>query len=865
MVAVVGVEDSLVQAEFFVIVANVGDAAATEPLPLTLSIDGGDPLEVGTIDPLEGGETTNLQFAQSLEPGRYAAVASVMEAQDEIEVDARTAEITLEVTGHEVIEDGLTHLQVEAVNSGELAARSIVLSALWESRSEEEENTVDGSEERAAIIDSLEPGGSTQLLVPLRVPSGSYHVELVAHTRTIEATPEDNLVHATVDVEYVRLAMSVEDVRTVGYASSGEGLVEVDLRVTNEGVAPGRALTVGLDCTDTESAECLQTVTSDLIPAGDGANFTFAVTVPQGTREAVAYAGELEDGFRWGQDNVAELTLEVPEHPATRLALEVEASPRGEYWSDGTANLDIAFSLRNEGYAPFENAQPVTFLCLIGEEIVEGCGGEMTISLADGYGPVASESLTLRLPMGVTLLEAEFGAEEAARFEVQVPEKILGVARDVWECFSDRPGREAEREGCGGWFSKTIVKWDQSKPVKVWATGDDDYIAVLDESLEELSSLLNLKFQRVVVEDEADLKAYVGVTEEEARAIDFYCERSLGCAQSWDDPPNVTSGAIIGVWDYYNSHLEDIGLLDDRIKHTIVHEALHALVPIVHRRDALSILNVTGGVRMLEMNPTDEALIRLHSNPLVKPGMTMGEVEELIIFEDELVDPPLLVGDEMTPIDLVRQAYTAFYEADAVGFKIHGSWVGCGHEFGPADLQFASLSSGAADLIRFKDRGMNAFIIRDIIGDRSIEYWRSIEGTWQKVFSSDIFDNTSWRRGFSNPFNMFASILLLADPENIRMSEPERGKLRLDVYLEKTLVRVGWSESEVLSANLTIDAETHEILSYFMSWKFDPRSRDTCSSYSSKATQGDYGIEIEIPPSILRDSAILRSLNLQEG
>ena len=849
------------QAEFFVIVANAGEAAAAEALPVTLSVDGEAPLEVGTIDPLEGGETTNLQFAQSLEPGSHVAVARVMDAQDEIEVDASTAEISLVVTGHEVVEDGLTHLQVNASNSGELAAASIVLSSYWESRAEEEVESVSGREERAAVIDSLEPGATAEILVPLQVPSGSYHVELVAHTPTIETMPGDNLVHATVDVEYVRLATSVEDVRHLGYAETGEGLVEIDLRVTNDGVAPGTALTVGLDCPDTESAECSQTVTSDLIPAGDGADFTFAVTVPQGTTEAVAFAGALEDGFWWGQDNVAGLTLEVAEHPATRLALEVEASPRDEYWSDGTANVDVAFSLRNEGYAPLEGEQTVSFVCLREEQIVDKCGGEATVSLEDGFGPAAAESFVLRMPMGATLLQAEYGAEEAGGFEVTVPERIVGVDREVWECFSDRPGSGADSEGCGGWFSETIVRWDQSQPVKVWSTGDEDYIAILKESLEELAPLLNLEFQHVESEEEADIRALSGVSIEEAKAADFYCEHSWGCASWWGENPNVTDSSVIGVWptrDYF----DDSELQNLLIRRVTDHEALHALVPMRHREDPLSQMSVTG-LMMAKINPMDEALIRLHSDPLLKPGMTMEEVEALLVFEDELMDPPPPPVNDETPLDLVKEAYLAFREAETVGFTIRGSWVGCGHEFDSADLQFASLASGAANVIRFKDRAVNAFIISERPGGRPTEYWRSVDGTWQTVYSSEIFKNTAWRRGFSNPFTMFNSVIVLADPEKIKMSEIEPGVLRLDVYLEKTLVNVSWSNGVILTSNLTIDAETHEIRSYFMSWQFDPDSGDTCSSYASKATRGEYGIDIEIPPFILRDSPILRSLDLE--
>ena len=857
------------QAEFSIVIANAGEIAASESHPVYVSIDDEGPLEVEAIEPLEGGETTSFAFSRELEPGLHKALASVVDAEAELDVDARTAEISLEVLEHSLIEDGLTHVRIKASNGGELAAESVAISAYWQIRlsgdAEAGNDMTSGSNETAVIIDKLEPGEDAEVAVPLQIPSGSYDVEIAAYTDTLEATSDDNAAQTTVDVEYVQLAMSVEAVRHLGYANTGEGLVEIDLRVTNNGVAPGTDLTVGLDCLGVEPADCSQMVNSDLIPAGDIAEITLSLIVPQGSTEAMAYAGALEDSYRWGHGNVAEFVIEVPELPATRLSLEVETSVRDEYWSDGTANVDIAFSLRNEGYAEFEAPQPISFVCLREEQSVESCGGEVTVSLLDGFGPETTESLMIRMPMGITLLEAEYGAEDAARFEVEVPERILGVARDVWECFSDRPGEGAKNEGCGGWFPETIVKWDQSKPIKMWATGDEEYVAVLEETLEELSPLLNLEFQRVETEDEADLKAYVGVSVEEAKAVDFYCEHSLGCARSWQGSPDITVGAIIGVWDYYSAHLDEIGLLDDRIKRTIVHEALHALVPIIHRKDPLSILNITGSVRMFEMNPTDEALIRLHSNLLVKPGMTMGEVEDLIFFEDELMDPHPPDDMETTPIELVRQAYTAFHEAEAVGFRIHGSWVGCGHEFGTADLQFASLASGAANLVRFKDRNSNVFIISDSIGKQATEYWKSTDGTWQTVYSSDIFNNTAWRSGFSNPFTMFSSILLLADPEKIKISEPEPGKLRLDVYLEKTLVNVRWSDAEILTANLTIDFESHEILSYFMSWRFNPHSQDSCTSYSSKATGGIYGIEIKIPAVIQRDSSILRWLRQQDS
>ena len=442
------------QAEFSIVIANTGGTAAQESHRVYLSIDDEGPLEVEVIEPLEGGETTSLRFAQDLEPGRHKALVSVKEAEAELDVDARTAEISLEVLEHSIIEDGLTHVRVKASNGGELTAESVVLSVEWQIRPSEDAKAgngmTSGSNERAAIINKLEPGEDAEVAVPLLIPSGSYDIELAAYTETLEATPDDNAAQTAIDVEYVRLITSVEAVRHMGYVTTGEGLVEVGLLVTNDGVASGTDLTIGLNCMGAEPVDCSETVTSDLIPAGDSVNFTFSLTIPQGTTEAVAYAGALEDGYRWGHENVAKFAIEVPEHPATRLSLEVETSARDEYWSDGTANVDVAFSLRNEGYAEFETPQPISFVCLREEQIVEGCGGEATVSLADGFGPETTESLMIRMPMGITLLEAEYGAEVAAQFEVEIPERILGVEREVWECFSDRPEEGAENEGCGG-------------------------------------------------------------------------------------------------------------------------------------------------------------------------------------------------------------------------------------------------------------------------------------------------------------------------------------------------------------------------------------------------------------------------------
>ena len=172
------------------------------------------------IEPLEGGETTSFVFSRELEPGLHKTLASVMDAEAELDVDARTAEISLEVLEHSIIEDGLTHVWIKASNGGELSAESVVLSVQWQIRlsgdAEAGNDMTSGSNETAVIIDKLEPGEDAEVAVPLQIPSGSYDVELAAYTETLEATSDDNAAQTTVDVEYVQLIMSVEAVRLLG-------------------------------------------------------------------------------------------------------------------------------------------------------------------------------------------------------------------------------------------------------------------------------------------------------------------------------------------------------------------------------------------------------------------------------------------------------------------------------------------------------------------------------------------------------------------------------------------------------------------------------------------------------------------------
>ena len=201
--------------------------------------------------------------------------------------------------------------------------------------------------------------------------------------------------------------------------------------------------------------------------------------------------------------------------------------------------------------------------------------------------------------MGMTTTTFDYGRDESLTFDVEVPEKILGVDREVWECYADRPQGGVEIggevfDGCGGWSTPTVEKWLNDTPVKVWATGDSDHIAALEMVLLELAPILNLEFEWVGSEQVANFKAFVGVPDSEAPTLGFDDDPTLvhawGFGAASVNGGEATSGYMV-IW-----HIDLTGFSSpiDLIRSVTIHEALHALVPIGHSTRPVSIMGGSG-------------------------------------------------------------------------------------------------------------------------------------------------------------------------------------------------------------------------------------------------------------------------------
>ena len=743
--------------------------------------------------------------------------------------------------------------EARVTNAGNIPAEDVALSAAWTALPGDV--GVSGSLARAAVIERIAPGAGQTASFSLPMPTGAYNLTLSAETSTPETAIGDNIVEAAVEVEYVDLALTFQGARVTSYEHDGDGVMEVEWRVENRGVAPSGPLEIGVVCGEEAPPPCGAVIETASIPPASAADATLTLALPQGETLVTAYAGALEYGYRWGERNTYSAPILVPAAPPVALALDAAGDVLG-YWSDGTADVELALSLRNDGYSPVEDGLALAVNCYRDDDgPIGGCGVVVDgITLPGGFGP-AGHVLRVRVPMGVEL-RASLPDGAAESVAVAVPERILGVERDTWECFSDRPDWEATVEndflgGCGGWTSPTVRKWDAAEPVRVWAepSGDPLYVSILEETLNDLSPVLGLGFEWVDTKEQAALKAYVGVSSATSSTIGFksYCYDAAGCAGPDSYEGDVVTAATMSVWRPFLPCCSNQPIAE--IKHVTLHEALHALAAIQHRPSPLSVMSVDGALRRTRLSDADDALLRLYAHPLVQAGMTMPEVEELIVFADELLDPLSPVASELGGVQLAERAYVAFLDAGSARFRVQGGWGGACRGFTfTGNHEIGAFVNGIPSLAHFDSNAGSIFLrYSESAGWR---YWRQTSREWLESdnISSDI---THWEHSLTDPVDMLISGVSHADADAIQITRLSPSTATLSVTLnDARALPIPWARGVTLDISVTLDTQTYEISEYEMRWQFDVGSRNVCSAYEVAATDGEYGVEILIPDAI---------------
>ena len=845
---------STVTYEALVTVENTSDTDFAGARRVDYQVDGGEKTLVYVVIDLAAGQQAKFTFRFKLEPGERTVAVLIGDTAYETSVSVSAVDLAVGFKDQRVVKGGTVELDVEVMNSGERIARTIELNGRWERL---EDGEVNDFEDVAfgTISDSIDIGGSIEATVHFQLEPGAYRLRVSASTASVESMFVDNLAEVEFDVEFVELDVAVESAEVLRWRAEGLGLVSVTLGISNVGVDDSGQLLIGVEC---EDGLCSHSRLTRPIVSGETATVTLEVWVPVGMVNATVYAGANDDGFRWGDDNVATTVFEVPDAPSLEWALSAVSEAQDmQYWSDGSANVTFETTMMNLGSETVSGEMQISIACLQSGEVVEKCGGEYSVSL-DGEDDRNVTRHTIRVPEGDTDLHFSIGDGEPLTAEVVVPRRILGVDREVWDCFSDTSNlrREVNRDsgvGCGGWRNDFVTKWAVGKPITVWSTGNDDYETIFDEVLEYLGPLLNIEFERVDAKWMADLHVYLGLPRSE-RISGLGCNKAAGCTSFEIAPDGAIIGAQLVVWPPA-SVFTDAGR-----KHLVysvtLHELIHGLTGMLHRHDDRTSLMSYDALDYTTLGVTDEALIRIVSDPLVEPGMRFSEVLELVVFEDELVDE--IVPDEVTIKDVLRRAHAKLMDSESATYKISGGWIGCNFLFTDSRYSIGSARPRVSRWVHFQNETVDLYIIRSRSPLQLIEFWTLVDGEWHSIQNLAGQNALSFRDSFTSPLTMLSSINLYGDGVELEVVSETDEVLTLAVSLEGADVRADWSQNTRLDVELSVDTIDYTIPSYEMTWGFEPHSEGVCDLYSVVATEGEYGVGFEFPDAILQDSTILR-------
>ena len=266
--------------------------------------------------------------------------------------------------------------------------------------------------------------------------------------------------------------------------------------------------------------------------------------------------------------------------------------------------------------------------------------------------------------------------------------------------------------------------------------------------------------------------------------------------------------------------------------------------------------SIVGGSRLYRLSPMDEAVIRLNSHRLVQPGMTMEQVQALLVFRDELLDAP--PPPELDTLGMVWRASISLTDAETVRFKVRGGWRtgGCNFTFGVrrgrATLALGGVDSflGFPDIAYFADHDLRFFQIwSNASGEWRWHRWREKAGTWESVEGQEIDDSTYWWAWNDRLHRTLRSLLNDSAGGSITIADRSNGTVTLRATLDHSYPTLQeWEDSErqdTIDFLLVLDDETYEIEGY--TWRKRYGGTRGCRSYEEEAIEGELGIDLEIP------------------
>ena len=549
---------------------------------------------------------------------------------------------------------------------------------------------------------------------------------------------------------------------------------------------------------------------------------------------------------------------------AANLSLEAEAQTAA-YWLDGTVNLLLTASLRNDGDVAFAGARQVRVNCAKDGVPIRHCARTLSISLPDGFAP-ASETMSVRAPTGEIDFTIDYGADAPVEMKVTVPERILGADRDALTCFADKSNVGtlwlAERGiGCGGWARENVNKWDQSDPVKVWMTGLPTWTHRFRSVFNEVAALANVEVDWVARADDGEILAYVGAPSSAFSGVCVRARGEVGCSSvETTDGGEITEADIL-IHSGSSSFDSQSELNRRAALRAMYREAIRALTMMRARAEPGSVMEANH-VGVVELSPMDKEMLRLHGHRLVTPGMDVDDVGDIAVLKADLIDSrfrEILPAPALAKWKLARAADQALVNGERATFRMSSSSPDCDTEFDETGYEAANI-----------DRALGRFGWVKLIYGRSnnqavdftietapevVEYWHRSSGKWWNETEDDYRENTEgWRRDLADPHRLLRLVLLHLDwDEDGGLTENADGGKVLAFDLDMRTAEPG-ANIVRLNGSLTIDPTTYALSAFSASWTLE---NQPCVTHRFTATEGEIGGDFDIPTVIRQTSDAL--------
>ena len=243
--------------------------------------------------------------------------------------------------------------------------------------------------------------------------------------------------------------------------------------------------------------------------------------------------------------------------------------------------------------------------------------------------------------------------------------------------------------------------------------------------------------------------------------------------------------------------------------------------------------------------------------------MSVSEVESIVVLSDELLDAPESLGP--TGMQVLWRAMRALTEARTFSFETRTTWpTGCEERWsgGLGRVDFVHYGFSASVYV---DDGVQPFYVID--WGFNMETWVNETSGWSLLDLGfwDIWNSTQhhyldWAH-FS-PVGVLALLLTRPEPKEVTVVSIEDGRMMLGVRFEPghEIDRELWPVWDTYT--FLLDDGTYEVSEYVLE-----REQEGCGASKVHATEGQYGIDVEFPDAIRREStrlSVLESLISQQ-